>query len=190
MSRRVFGYGSLVHRGTHRFTSCRAAVLEGFERVWVRTPARQLAYLSIRQACGVQIAGLVAEVPDADWPALDAREAGYDRVTVRVTLGDGAETTAEVYAVPAGACLPPTERHPILRSYLDTVLAGFRAEYGPGAVADFVATTRGWEAPILDDRARPRYSRAIAPDPALGAEIDAALAALGGLQPGRRTPAP
>ena len=92
--------------------------------------------------------------------------------------------------VAAGACLPPTERHPILRSYLDTVLAGFRAEYGPGAVADFVATTRGWEAPILDDRARPRYSRAIAPDPALGAEIDAALAALGGLHPGRRSPAP
>ncbi|MGA1268316.1 MAG: gamma-glutamylcyclotransferase family protein [Gemmobacter sp.] len=179
MSRLVFGYGSLVHRGTHGFGGCRRAHLEGWERVWVHTPARSLAYLSVRPAPGVRIAGLAAEVPDADWPALDRREAGYDRHKVRVALGAGGEAVAEVYAVPPAACLPPTERHPILQSYLDTVLGGFSAEYGPGAVAEFVATTRGWEAPILNDRARPRYSRAIAPDPGLRAEIDAALAALG-----------
>ena len=65
----------------------------------------------------------------------------------------------EVYSVPADRHGTPTHAHPILLSYLDVVVQGYLREFGRDGVERFFATTSGWDAPILNDRAEPRYPR-------------------------------
>ena len=77
-----FGYGSLVNRATHSYPQAQRARLHNWRRVWVRTAMREVVFLSIHPAPGADIDGLIAAVPGADWTALDAREAGYDRINV------------------------------------------------------------------------------------------------------------
>ncbi|MEY8843070.1 gamma-glutamylcyclotransferase, partial [Cribrihabitans sp. XS_ASV171] len=48
---------------------------------------------------------------------------------------------------------------PILLSYLDVVVQGYLRVFGVDGADRFFATTDGWESPILDDRAEPRYPR-------------------------------
>lgn len=178
MTQRFFGYGSLVNRATHDYPDAQGAVLAGWRRVWVHTAARPVAYLSVRPVPGAAILGLVAQVPGGDWAALDLREAAYGRHPVSVTVA-GASIPAQVYAVPRGRAQAPVAAHPILLSYLDAVVQGFWREFGAGGVADFFATTEGWDAPLLDDRATPRYPRAQPLTAAERAMVDAALAAEG-----------
>ena len=47
----------------------------------------------------------------------------------------------------------------MLLSYVDVVVQGYLREFGEDGVAQFFATTDGWDAPILDDRADPVYPR-------------------------------
>ncbi|THD81461.1 gamma-glutamylcyclotransferase [Aliigemmobacter aestuarii] len=159
MAGHFFGYGSLVNRATHAYPGARPAELSGWRRVWVHTPARDLAFLSVRPDPATRIEGLVAEVPGGDWAALDAREYAYRRHHVTARTGDAA-LPAQVYAVPGSEAAAPSPAHPILLSYLDAVVQGFLGEYGEAGAERFFATTDGWEAPILDDRAAPLYPRA------------------------------
>lgn len=143
---RVFGYGSLVNRKTQSFGG-RPHTLNGWRRVWVATPARKAAFLSVERA-ETKIDGLVFEVPDADLPQLDQREAQYERV---------ADQDLTVYAVPLGNRVDRPA--PILRSYLDTVLQGFLVEFGEDGPTRFMQTTTSWDRGIIDDRADPIYPR-------------------------------
>ncbi|MDO9524815.1 MAG: gamma-glutamylcyclotransferase family protein [Gemmobacter sp.] len=172
-----FGYGSLVNRATHAYAGGLAAHLTGWERVWVHTPARDLAFLSVRPASGVVIQGLVAQVPGRDWAALDAREFAYGRHPVTVDTESG-PLSAQVYAVPGSESAEPSDRHPILLSYLDAVVQGFARESGPAGVAGFFSTTAGWKSPIMDDRRDPRYPRAQSLDKVTRAMVDDHLAAI------------
>ncbi|MFN3938173.1 MAG: gamma-glutamylcyclotransferase family protein [Gemmobacter sp.] len=173
-----FGYGSLVNRATHDYPGARRARLAGWRRLWVHTPSRPVAFLSAEPAPGVVIEGLLAEVPGGDWAALDAREHAYARHPVRVETEAG-PAEAQVYAVPHPACAAPVAAHPVLLSYLDTVVQGFLREWGEAAVAGFFASTHGWNAPILDDRAAPLYPRAQPLSSAERALVDAQLSAVG-----------
>ncbi|MGR3468348.1 MAG: gamma-glutamylcyclotransferase family protein, partial [Shimia sp.] len=166
----VFGYGSLVNRATLPGWEAAPASLTGWRRIWCHTPLRPVAFLSIHRVEGATIHGLRARVPDADWPALDAREAAYDRIPI--------DPMTVTFAVPPGDYDAPTTNHPILRSYLDTVAQGFLQEYGDDGLRHFIATTDGWDAPILDDRASPRYPRATALTEEQSATVDHALFSL------------
>ncbi|MEO0746108.1 MAG: gamma-glutamylcyclotransferase family protein [Pseudomonadota bacterium] len=158
MTPSFFGYGSLVNRATHDYPAARPAQLHGWRRTWVRTDLRDVVFLSVRPDPGTSIDGLVAQVPDADWAALDLRETGYDRVAadgqVSVTTGPVA-----VYQVPE-ARQRQGGSHAILLSYLDVVVQGFLREFGQAGVEAFFATTDGWNTPVTDDRAAPQYPRA------------------------------
>lgn len=173
-----FGYGSLVNRATHSYPGAIPARLPGWRRVWVHTAARPVAYLSAEPAPGVVIDGLLAEVPGGDWSALDLREAAYLRHPVDVDCA-GQGRSAQVYAVPPDGAVPPRTRHPVLLSYLDAVVQGFLREWGPEGVQRFFATTAGWDAPFLDDRAAPRYPRAQRLDAAETALVNDGLARVG-----------
>ncbi|MEM9248790.1 MAG: gamma-glutamylcyclotransferase family protein [Pseudomonadota bacterium] len=167
-----FGYGSLVNHATHGYDNVRPARLRGWRRRWVSTALRPLAYLSVEPA-PVDIAGLVAEVPGGDWAALDAREAAYDKHPVTVELhACGSDAAARVYVVSPEHTAPPDIAHPVLLSYIDTVVQGFLEVFGEAGAADFFATTVGWHCPITDDRAAPRYPRATALSPAERAFVD------------------
>ena len=174
-----FGYGSLVNRATHAYPHARPAHADGWVRIWQATTLRQIAYLSVIEAPGTRIDGLVAAVPGGDWAALDAREHGYARHRLTRGHDDPAQaTTVMIYQVDPQH-IAPVGRHPILLSYLDTVVQGFLREFGDAGAARFFETTRGWEAGILDDRAAPLYPRAQVTTGRERALVDAALRDLG-----------
>jgi hypothetical protein len=155
-----FGYGSLVNRATHAYMHGRHARLTGWRRLWRHTQFRETAFLTAVPSPGCVIEGLVAQVPNGDFSALDVREAGYDRV-----LSDDIEAGGErlsgvaVYSIPAERHPAPTNLRPILLSYVDVVVQGYFREYGHEGVSRFFETTDGWHAPVLNDRAHPAYAR-------------------------------
>jgi hypothetical protein len=170
MTARFFGYGSLVNRRTHGYPDPAHQTVRGWRRVWRHTPLRPVAFLTAIPDPETVIDGLSARVPDGDWAALDAREAAY----IRAPVADG----AQIYHIPRGLHGPATEAYPILRSYLDTVVQGYLAEFGIAGVDRFFATTSGWDAPIRDDRAQPIYPRAQKVDAEVAALVDRQLAAI------------
>lgn len=177
MTQHFFGYGSLVNRATHSYPNAEPARLMGWRRAWVHTAVRPLAYLSVMRDPGCTISGLIAHVPGGDWAALDAREYGYDRHLAQAMRADNSTHAIQVYAVPPSANDGPA--HPILLSYIDTVIQGFLREFGPQGASDFFATTTGWEAPVQDDRAAPLYPRAQSLTAAERGQVDEGLAAVG-----------
>ena len=156
-----FGYGSLVNSATHGFTGAQAAQLAGWRRVWRHTDLRPVAFLTVVPDAHACIEGLIAPVPNADWAALDQREAAYLRAPtagqVRHDLPHAPEIA--VYTIPEGRHGAPDAARPILLSYLDVVVQGYLRAFGEDGVRRFFETTHGWDAPILDDRAAPRYPR-------------------------------
>ena len=156
-----FGYGSLVNRASHSFAGAVPAQLTGWRRIWRHTDLRPVAYLTVVPDAHAAIDGLIAPVPDADWPALDAREAAYIRAPaahqVRHPLPHSPEIA--VYTIPDGLHASPSQAHPILLSYLDVVVQGYFREFGAAGVQRFFDTTQGWDAPLLDARSSPLYPR-------------------------------
>jgi len=167
-----FGYGSLVNLATHDFPNPRSATLSGWRRIWKQAATRPVAFLSVHEADG-EIDGLVCDVPNADWKALDERENAYTRIDISDRLGG---QTAIYQANPVKVA-PASTGHPILLSYLDVVVQGFLQNFGEQGVADFFATTDGW-GPIKDDRVdpiSPRHQLLTAKETAL---VDHHLAAM------------
>ncbi|NDV02493.1 gamma-glutamylcyclotransferase family protein [Pseudoroseicyclus tamaricis] len=173
--RRIFGYGSLVNRLTHRYAEAAPARLPGFRRHWQGTRLREVAYLSVTEGDG-HILGLAATVPEAEWEALDAREGAY----LRHEHAEG----LTFYRVARDNASPPGEQQPILLSYLDVVVHGFREEFGEDGARHFFETTDGWDRPILDDRKAPIYPRAHEQSAELMALTDAFLREIGCPVPG------
>lgn len=179
MTQHFFGYGSLVNRATHAYEQAQPAALPGWRRVWVHTAVRPLAFLSVEPDASSTILGLIAHVPGGDWAALDAREYGYNRHLAQARLPCDTPHGVQVYAVPQDTAGQPATAHPILLSYIDVVVQGFLTEFGRDGVSDFFATTSGWQAPILNDRAAPQYPRAQTLSAAETAVVDDGLAAVG-----------
>lgn len=175
----VFGYGSLVNLTTHNLAEPRPAMLRGWRRSWYDTAARPLAFLTAVRDENSSIDGVIANVPNGDWTALDTREAGYDRVPQTAICIESGPVELSVYAIPPAARIETAPRCPILLSYLDVVVQGYLRQFGPEGVARFFATTDGWTAPILDDRSAPRYPRHRTLSPRETALVDSHLAALG-----------
>ncbi len=173
----VFGYGSLVTQATlPAGTRTVPGRLKGVRRAWKiagETPIGRVCGLTAVPAADErghvpEIAGVLVSYPRAELPALDEREWRYDRHTIDAAdfvpdHGPEHDRAAEtiVYRVK-----PEHERwgdddHPIIQSYVDCVLRGFFERWGSAGVHHFIATTDGWEAPILKDRHRPLYRRAV-----------------------------
>ncbi|MFK7874628.1 MAG: gamma-glutamylcyclotransferase family protein [Paracoccaceae bacterium] len=175
-----FGYGSLVNRATHAYPNAAPAKATGWQRGWVDTLAHPYAYLTAIRSPGKSIEGLIAEVPGGDWAALDEREDAYDRIadTENVTHQHASAADIAIYAV------PPTKTEtqdpmPILLSYLDVVIQGYIQEFGSAGAERFLATTTGWQRPILNDRTAPIYPRAQILSGAEKTFVDSALRVLG-----------
>jgi len=177
-----FGYGSLVNRATHTYDDARPARLSGWRRQWRHTSLRDVAYLTVTPASGHAIDGLIAAVPNGDWAALDLREAAYDRLHVppeTIRHDHDQVISVQVYKTRAAHDAAPTVRHPILHSYLDTVVSGYFQVFGRDGAAGFFASTDGWGAPVLNDRADPRYPRTTLLSAEMRRLIDAMLDDLG-----------
>ena len=139
-----FGYGSLVHTGTHAYRDHHTARLQGWGRIWRHVPAHSAAVLSVERRHGCAIDGLIARVPDGDWAALDLREANYTRhlVTDAVSEHPVGDAEIQVYSVPLANCGDGSA--PILQSYLDVVVKGYLDMFGEtGAEAFSTARMAG-----------------------------------------------
>ncbi len=176
-----FGYGSLVNRRTHDFPEAHPARVSGWRRAWRHSPLRDVSFLTVVPSPGAVIDGLIAAVPGADWTALDERERAYHRhpVTRAVAHPVGRDIEVAIYAIPGVDQAVPSAAHPVLLSYVDVVVQGFLTEFGEAGVRHFFETTDGWEVPILDDRAAPRYRRAQSLSGAERNMVDDGLARVG-----------
>ncbi|WP_234984259.1 gamma-glutamylcyclotransferase [Roseivivax jejudonensis] len=169
----------MVNTRTHQNRPAAVAQLRGWRRGWRTPPGSEVAVLTALPDPEAEIEGLVAAVAPADWAALHAREAHYDLhdVSTSTRHDTGTESRIGLYAVP--------DRHgraaaaPILLSYLDVVAQGYLDHFGPEGLARFVETTEGWETPVTDDRAAPRYPRAQPLADDTRAAVDALLSGLG-----------
>lgn len=174
-----FGYGSLVNRATHAYPDIRPARARGWRRVWRHIDGRDHAVLTAVPDAASEIEGLVAAVPDADWRALDLREAAYDRIdAARHVEHDAGAVPMAIYWIPWDKHPPAASPRPVLLSYLDVCVQGYLREFGAAAVARFFDTTDGWGA-VRDDRAAPAYPRAQRLAPAELALVDDHLAQRG-----------
>ena len=155
------GYGSLVNRMTHDYQEVHPARLRGWRRMWRKTALREAAFLTVVPDADCEIDGLVAAVSPQDWPALDRREAAYAKRAARHQVEAPLPHDAHVvvYAIEDGRHHAPDPASPVLLSYIDVVVQGYLHVFGEQGVARFFDTTGGWEAPILDDRTAPVYSR-------------------------------
>lgn len=176
---RFFGYGSLVNRKTHAYRNTQPAIVTGWRRHWVPSNRRDVAFLSVEPAADSQIMGLLADVQPLGWPALDLRETGYRRAKLTAAEIDqrGAESIQMYSADPDFIAPRGPEKHALL-SYIDCVIQGFMAEFGEAGVANFFATTTGWEVKIRDDRSAPIYPRAVQASPEETRLVDRYLAQL------------
>nr|WP_239030063.1 gamma-glutamylcyclotransferase [Nereida sp. MMG025] len=163
----------MVNTRTHAYPYARPAEVSGWRRAWRHTGLRDVAFLTAVPCPDTTISGLVAAVPDGDWMALDEREAAYRRHAAKTSYGDAA-----IYAIDHDH-QPPSQQHPILLSYLDVVVQGYFQVFGVQGVSDFFATTDGWDAPILNDRAAPRYPRHQMLSPTETRLVDENLSAVG-----------
>jgi hypothetical protein len=175
---RFFGFGSLVNGNTHNYPDLRPAELSGWRRIWVPTDHYENCFLSVHRVAGNAIEGVTAAVPGDDWAALDEREVGYIREDATSAVSNvRAGEQVQVYHVTQGLIdeggLPPVQRKPILRSYLDAVLLGFWQVHGESGMEKFVLTTDGWARPLIEDRGAPIYPRAQPSTPAQKERLDA-----------------
>jgi hypothetical protein len=155
-----FGYGSLVNRATHVYTSAHRARITGWRRAWRHVEGREVAFLTAEPDSSTTIDGLIAAVPGADWQALDAREAWYKREAAQGLEHDiSPAPSVQIYHAPHALHRPASVQHPVLLSYIDVVVQGYATEFGEEGVARFFETTDGWDAPIKNDRDMPIYAR-------------------------------
>lgn len=156
-----FGYGSLVNTATHHFTDAHPARARGWRRAWRHTDLRPVAFLTALRDPDCTIEGMIAHVPDDDWHALDMREHAYARVSACEDVDHALDHAPAValYAIPPDAHGRPDKAHPVLLSYVDVVVQGYLRSFGAAGARRFFETTSGWDAPIMDDRAAPIYSR-------------------------------
>lgn len=176
----VFAYGSLVNsRARPAGVRTVPATLLGWVRQWmhcVETAQGKTCVLMAAPSPATKIQGLVLIYDNGDFVELDEREVGYFRVKVsaRLLTPELAKENIDCYVYVGNMAhrRPGSNEFPIWRSYLDCILAGYLELGGRPAAEDFIATTQGWGAPILDDRHRPRYPRAVSLTPAELHEID------------------
>lgn len=156
----IFGYGSLVNSATHDFNPCHPATLNGWRRVWRKSPVRAAAYLDIEPHASSRIDGLILNTPRAD-PALDHRERAYNRVQIGDQVGHGLDREIEVnaFSITPAEALPLDRQSVILQSYLDVVTQGYLRVYGESGLTNFFESTTGWTIPVLMDRGDPQYPR-------------------------------
>lgn len=190
-----FGYGSLVNRITHRteIVAARPCRLKGWRRYWRPRPdmpfdasrATPVSLLTVRRVADCWIDGLLVFDRAENLPAIDEREAHYERRLIApadIELKQGSlPAGCEIFVYEAREGLPDHDARacPILQSYLDAVLQGFLAEHGEAGLTRFVLETEGFETAVLADREAPVYPRAVVLTASERALIDALLARRG-----------
>lgn len=178
-----FGYGSLVNALT---VPDNAEIVPGRLQGWIREwrvcgvwkNGQGRCALSVRPKPGAEIWGVMTREQQTRMEALSQREHRYEKIG---GISASFQCDAERKPGPDDLFLFKAtresqrwgcEKHPILQSYLDCVLAGYHQIWGEEGMRHFFSSTDGWHVPVLRDRKAPLYPRAVALKPSLQRLID------------------
>jgi cation transport protein ChaC len=164
-----FGYGSLVNRDTlPDYVQTAPLQLPGWQRQWkhcVATPNGKVCVLTATPRLGAKIDGVLVFDSSDKIGEIDRREVGYRRESIAINWADipvpHGRVDTYIYVSTREHNRWGNSEFPLWRSYAECVLAGFLDVWGPAGAERFIRSTEGWEAPMLDDRAAPKYQRAI-----------------------------
>lgn len=163
----ILGYGSLINGESRAKTGETGDVwpvkLHGFERHWsVMSPDYGMSSVAIIKAAERACNGVLVEVPHDQLPLFDERERGYQRAQIQPsqlsTYLDHELPEGTYWVYHTHKVIEPDHVCPIALSYVDVILSGC-LEHGDDFAQDFLALTKGWQAPLLNDRKQPRYPR-------------------------------
>ena len=184
-----FGYGSLVNRQTLPTDARSIRVrVQGWRRAWRLTAdktGRPRCTLTVVPDPECTILGTVISQSHDHDGAMLQREALYERQQLEGTSVDWLDDRPHNWPQPfihvgvAEHCRCGDDDHPVLLSYIDTVLTGYLDTFGEDGPRHFVDTTADWHVPILDDRRTPHYSRATSLTGDEREQVDVILAGLG-----------
>lgn len=163
-----FGYGSLVNELTWaRPYEMIPSRLSGWKREWkhcVGTPWGNVCALTAVPSNGASIHGVFIKSDRAELAVLDEREIGYTRSELPQSSRLSEANLPErlfIYSSKPEVYRNGSADYPLWMSYIEVVTHGFWRVFGEAGVDEFIGSTGGWEAPIIDDRKRPRYPRTI-----------------------------
>jgi glutathione-specific gamma-glutamylcyclotransferase len=162
-----FGYGSLVNELTWtRKYEMITAEIHNWIREWkhcVDTPWGRVCALTVSREAKSAVQGAFILCDLAELKEVDEREIGYERVELsRDDVVSPALTLPDrlfVYRSTPPAFRSGDAMYPLWMSYIEVVLVGYWRVFGETGIDHFINSTRGWDTPILDDRAQPLYPR-------------------------------
>ncbi|GAB3487316.1 gamma-glutamylcyclotransferase family protein [Marinomonas epiphytica] len=163
----ILGYGSLINSVSRAKTGETGQVwpvkLDGFQRHWsIMSRDAVMSSVAVVQARGESCNGVLVEVPEDQFPLFDERETGYHRAKIDLqqltSYSEEPLPNGTYWVYYTDNVLIPNQQSPIVLSYLDVILSGC-LEHGDAFAQDFLALTKGWQAPLLNDRQQPRYPR-------------------------------
>jgi hypothetical protein len=177
-ARYLFAYGSLIQRAARVTTvpgagSAYPAKVRGLRRGWWFQYAPEFGrtlsptYLGAMPDTDAVCNGVVFELPATGLEALAWREQGYvptmlDPADIEVIAGNVSLDHADVWYYATHDMRTPTERHPIVQTYVDICVGGcleieedFPAARAASFARQFLETTVDWEGPWINDRLLP-----------------------------------
>jgi hypothetical protein len=149
---------------------------QGIERVWSKRSLRNMTAMGIQFNGDAETVGVLVPVSEQDIQAFDRREQGYGRhqldlshVTTVPFLNDefyadphhevfldaketNSNDNVKIWVYVPKDSQPPTEEHPIVQSYVDTILRGCLNVGGEEFARSFIETTKGWHPEELSDQ--------------------------------------
>lgn len=143
----------------------------GYERQWNFRSSTGFTALGVikseQHGEANDINGVVFQVPRSEIPSFDRREVGYKKVEVpleflefkpetpgcnpQTKFSFGPDDRVWLYVPLEAHTSYADENHPLLQSYVDTVLQGCLEWGGESMAEQFVITTRGWSTYFLND---------------------------------------
>ena len=178
-----FAYGSLVNRYTRApHTEARPVRLAGWVRQWrhcIETPNGKVCALTVVPRADSELDGVLVVDHREALAEVDRREVGYRREAISGVLPEAgiADNSVEtyIYVSNSESLRWGSEEYPIWLSYLECALAGYIDVWERAGAERFMSSTEGWQTPVLDDRAAPKYPRAVALDKPTQEIIDGLL---------------
>lgn len=163
----IFGYGSLINATSRAKTGETGKVwpvrISGYQRNWsVMSTEYGMSSVAVIPVQDAFCNGVLIEIDEAEIPAFDQRERGYERSQVHSeqlsAYQDQALPEGTIWIYHSHDIAQPTQDCPIALSYVDVILSGCLA-LGDAFVNDFMSLTHGWHHPLINDRREPRYPR-------------------------------
>jgi cation transport regulator ChaC len=169
----VFGYGSLICPHSRAITAPDQAhkiatpvVVHGVERTWSKRTNRGMTAMGVRFSTEAECVGVLLPVNDQELSQFDEREMGYDRVALNLDNVSAVPfleqdehyedddvflqakernntETIQIWVYVPQRTLPPAPEHPIVQTYVDTILRGCLS-ISEEFAKEFIETTKGW----------------------------------------------